>query len=65
MIQRIIGAFIIIGSCFGFAVAIQHLIGMMKIPKEDRIWWGFDVVIQLTYPIYIFGMIVGIYQFMV
>lgn len=65
MIHRIIGAFIIIASCIGFAFSIWHLIEMMKIPKDKRLWWGLDILMQLYYPIYILGVALGVYQFIV
>jgi hypothetical protein len=63
--NRIIGIFMIIGGCFEICFAIWHLVSMLKTPKDRRIWWGEDVVIQLFYPFSIFVIIIGIYQFMI
>lgn len=66
MIHRVIGTFIIIASCLGIGFAIWHLAGMLKVPKDKRLWWGTDIVIQLFfYPICLLGIILGIYQFMI
>jgi hypothetical protein len=65
MVHMIIGACIIILSCLGFSYSVWHLISMLKTPKDIRLWWGPDVLIQLAYPIYILGVLIGIYQFMI
>ena len=66
MISKIIGAFTIVGSCLGICFAIWHLIGKLKEPKNERLWFGLDTVIQIFfYPICVLGIILGIYQFMV
>ena len=66
MTHKIIGMFIIIASCFGIGFAIWHLMDKLKTPKSERLWWGIDIVIQLFfYPICIFGIILGVYQFMI
>ena len=65
MTHRIIGVFIIICSCFGFAFSIWHLAEIIKIPKDKRLWWGLDIVIQLFYPLYALGIMLGVYQFMI
>ena len=66
MLHRIIGAFMIAGSCLGICFAIWHLVDQLKTPKNERIWWAWDAVIQIFfYPVCIFGIIIGIYQFMV
>ncbi len=54
--------FMTVVSVLGFPFSFYHLYWMMKKPKETRLWWGSDVIIQLLYPIYILGIIIGIHN---
>ena len=66
MIGKIIGMVAIIVGCWNIGTAIWHLVNKLKIPKSERIWWGLDVAIQaFFYPMGVYFIIFGIYQFMV
>lgn len=63
MMQKIIGVLLIVCCCLGFYASISHLVYMKRIPKDKRIWWGADVALQTFYPVYVFGVLIGLYQF--
>ena len=62
MLNNIIATIIIMLSVEGIIVSLSFLVGKLKEPKETRIWWGLDILMQLAYPIYIFGIIIGIHN---
>lgn len=62
MILRIFGIFLIIAGCCDICAAIWHLIDKLKTPKNERIWWGIDCVVQtFFYPVGIFFIASGVY----
>lgn len=66
MIIKIIGLLVIMESLIGLCFAIRHLADKLNTPKDQRVWFGIDVAIQVSfYPICILGIIIGVYQFIV
>lgn len=63
MFNKIVGLFLMILCILGFCFSIWHLISMLQTPKDMRIWYGVDVVMQLLYPFYVAGIAEGIYLF--
>lgn len=66
MIIKVIGLLVIMVSLIGLCFAIRHLTDKLKTPKDQRVWFGIDVAIQVSfYPICLLGIIIGAYQFIV
>ena len=61
MFNEIMGLILIAFCVFGVYFSILHLKVQMQTPKDKRLWYGVDVVMQLLYPVYAAGIAEGIY----